>query len=409
MDPRFRSRVRLYHVWKGYNRFACGGRLVFGPDGSAAVLSASMIAIPSIVFCINMFLNLPKTSTMYGQTVLIVGIVLFMLAFVLLFIICGSDPGIVPRCSQSPDSETSSTVSMDWARDSMNSRKTPRTREEIVNGQIVRVKFCNTCKIYRPPRSSHCSVCNNCVLKFDHHCPWVGQCIGIRNYRVFILFVTSSTVLCIYVFTFTLLIHVFDQKGSFWRSLSRDVLSIIIMVYCFLVIWFVGGLTVFHFYLICTNQTTRENFKYRYDKKKNPYNHGILNNLKEVFCTKIPLPLVNFREVVFEDDYSCTDSFRSKEKVDIETETEDVLSRCGSKNVYSSLNDLDVIEINYSMIKGKGKEIKTGGSFEIAVKMLCSVELYQRIFRCKVFSGRTLSRNLAYYKESRTSTGNNQA
>lgn len=92
--------------------------------------------------------------------------------FVLLFIICGSDPGIIPRCSWSPDSETSSTVSM-------SSRKIPRTREEIVNGQTVRVKFCDTCKIYRPPRSSHCSVCNNCVLKFDHHCPWVGQCIGI--------------------------------------------------------------------------------------------------------------------------------------------------------------------------------------------------------------------------------------
>ncbi|KAK8633718.1 hypothetical protein V6N13_014557 [Hibiscus sabdariffa] len=65
---------------------------------------------------------------------------------------------------------------------------------------------------------------------------------------------------------------------------------------------FVGGLTVFHFYLICSNQTTYENFRYRYDKKENPYNKGTAGNLREMFFSKIPPSLNNFRSFVEESD-----------------------------------------------------------------------------------------------------------
>merc|ERR1712226_405971 len=89
-------------------------------------------------------------------------------------------------------------------------------------------------------------------------------------------------------------------------GMSRDILSVVLIVYCFIAVWFVGGLTVFHFYLICTNQTTYENFRYRYDKKENPFRKGIITNFKEVFFSKIPPSAINFRAKVSDDEVSMT-------------------------------------------------------------------------------------------------------
>lgn len=57
-----------------------------------------------------------------------------------------------------------------------------------VNDSLVKCKYCITCHMIRPPRSSHCPICFNCISIHDHHCPFLSTCIGMRNYRFFIFF-----------------------------------------------------------------------------------------------------------------------------------------------------------------------------------------------------------------------------
>ena len=303
-ERRERERQKVYQIWPGNDKFFWDGRIIVGPNYKAFLNTIVLVLVPSVVFTSAVAPDLSREYSWAWQAVSTV----WPIYVIACLVRTGTmDPGILPRLPRPPPRDRNDP---------------PRERVRDVphepTKKLVTVKWNDTTNFFQPPRAHHCSINNDCLEKFDHHCPWVGTTIGRRNYRHFLLFVFGTTLWCGFVVgscVLSILVEIDERNDEVDPATGKSVNTQAVTgalrasgaaLFCGIIalfgFMFVFALSAFHVVLIWQNQTTYENFRERSDAE-NPYTRGnCCKNCFEIFCEPIPPSWFDFRQYADEDD-----------------------------------------------------------------------------------------------------------
>ncbi|XBW38409.1 hypothetical protein QEN19_003997 [Hanseniaspora menglaensis] len=188
--------------------------------------------------------------------------------------------------------------------------------------KISKFNYCNKCLkpgsnskhepqfFLKPERAHHCSSCETCVLRMDHHCPWLTCCIGYKNHKNFIQFIILAT---IYAFVI-LFVSIAEIKDEIHKNFSpvNDDINYLQFKLCYVAfVATVVSLTLlvfdwFSIYLILKNQTTIE--KMAFDERKELdvsllLEEGGGSNIDEMNIYDLGSKLDNWRQIMGEHWY----------------------------------------------------------------------------------------------------------
>ncbi|CDH50950.1 probable palmitoyltransferase zdhhc14-like [Lichtheimia corymbifera JMRC:FSU:9682] len=305
VDLAKKSTVRNYQMFPGRNKFFCGGRLMTSREYWAFLLALVLLIGPSVLFGI---FTCPFIWEHIHPAIPIVFAYLFLLSLASMIKTSWTDPGIIPRdldpfpAMDQPYDDHGSAYGSMWHQGF------PTQKQVQIKDNTWTLRYCETCRIYRPPRASHCRQCDNCVETEDHHCIWLNNCIGKRNYRPFFVFITTATLLCLFVIAFSavhlILIYRDSQDDtSFSAVFNAAPVSFVLAIVCFVLLLMVGGLTLYHCSLILRGITTHEQLRASIMNTKypsaNPYNRGNpVLNMAQVLCRPRPKSYLRRRKFV---------------------------------------------------------------------------------------------------------------
>ena len=160
-----------------------------------------------------------------------VGIILEIVVSIMLWVTATKDPATIPM--------------RDYLHDAYKRKIDNQTEDSLNRGKylavygpyLTKMKYCPTCDIFRPPRTIHCALCGCCIERLDHHCPWIGTCVGKRNYKYFLIFIYSLLTMIIMniIFCSTFFINL-SYKGNelnYILTMSSLIITVIISIFVF--------------------------------------------------------------------------------------------------------------------------------------------------------------------------------
>ena len=315
----------------GKNKFCCNYLGVTGSKFYHMIYSFLLISIPYLGMLIILIYN--KNIVSITFPIVINSFFYIIENFAGLLGGC-TDPGILPRQGE----------------DFYYNPSKPLLKT-VVNGHVITLTFCYSCSLFRPPRTSHCSLCDNCVERFDHHCLWLGTCIGKRNYKYFYLLVFCLTVSSTFQIIYSIYYIVFQIKNKENYSLLLLLgLSGVALIDLLFLLFFIGKLFFLHTYLLFKSMTFYEYIKKKFEKipKINPFKKKLFGTIERIIFSIPPKSfLISFlnkknKNYIIENDVGKEKESKKNKNVNINkvlTESERILE---SHNDYNEENNINL-------------------------------------------------------------------
>ncbi|ETS84900.1 hypothetical protein PFICI_02925 [Pestalotiopsis fici W106-1] len=287
-----------HEYFEGNTFFCIGGRLQNTRHRPINIATASFVVIPAVLFFV---FSAPYLWHEVSPGVPIVFAYIFYICISSFLHASGSDPGILPRNLHQfpPPSENEDPLRLapptnDWTL--------IKSAESSTAAMEVPTKYCKTCNLWRPPRAHHCRLCDNCVETQDHHCVWLNNCVGRRNYRYFFTFVSSGSLLALYLFGASLaqiLIYAKKEDVSVGTSISHFRVPFAMVIYGIISSIYPIALMGYHIFLMARGETTREflnSHKFLKKDRYRPFTQGsMLKNWVAVLCRPRPPTYYQFK------------------------------------------------------------------------------------------------------------------
>ena len=316
----------------GKNKFCCNYLGVTGSKFYHMIYSFLLISIPYLGMLIILIYN--KNIVSITFPIVITSFFYIIENFAGLLGGC-TDPGILPRQGE----------------DFYYNPSKPLLKT-VVNGHVITLTFCYSCSLFRPPRTSHCSLCDNCVERFDHHCLWLGTCIGKRNYKYFYLLVFCLTVSSTFQIIYSIYYIVFQIKKiknkENYSLLLLLGLSGVALIDLLFLLFFIGKLFFLHTYLLFKSMTFYEYIKKKFEKipKINPFKKKLFGTIERIIFSIPPKSfLISFlnkknKNYIIENDVGKEKESKKNKNINkVLTESERILE---SHNDYNEENNINL-------------------------------------------------------------------